>query len=98
MNRLVILNTARALEADARQRIQAARMLRELGGLSAEPAETFYRPNGGLNGNVTGGKTRRLSAAARKKISNAQKARWAKWHAAQPRMPLPHGVSRRKAA
>jgi hypothetical protein len=78
-----MLNLTRAVRQLEKERAQAQRRLEQL-----DTALKAFGGVGGLNqGSVrartTSGKQRPMSAAARKRIAAAQRARWAKWKAAQ---------------
>jgi hypothetical protein len=79
-------NLANVVQELKKERDQAQRTIKQLdaalqalNGLSGLPR----RIGRVARANAPGGKRRTMSAAARKRISAAQRARWAKWKAAQ---------------
>lgn len=74
-------NLARVVQQLRQERDQAQKRIEQLDG--ALKALTGLDAAGRSGGSVTsGGKRRTMSAAARKRIAAAQRARWAKWKAA----------------
>ena len=79
-------NLANVVQQLRKERNQAQRRiaqldeaLKALAGLNAGPGTTGGRGRA----HTSAGKRRTMSAAARKRIAAAQRARWAKWKAAQ---------------
>jgi hypothetical protein len=77
-----MMNLAKAVLQLKNEREQARRKLEQLD--SALSALASLTPTGKTgHAQALGGKRRTMSAAARKRIAAAQRARWAKWKAAR---------------
>lgn len=77
-----MLNLTKAVRQLKQERDQARNKLEQLD----EALKILTGLTGARQGFVRGrGKRRTMSAAARKRIAAAQRARWAKWKAAHPK-------------
>ena len=79
-------NLANVVQQLRRERVQAQKRIEQLDeALKALTGLDEVRRTTGRSGGsqTAGGKRRTMSAAARKRIAAAQRARWAKWKAAR---------------
>jgi hypothetical protein len=75
-----IIATRQKLEALTRQASQLRSRMSERGGRGPAAAASFAEPRAaGASGSERPKKRRQMSAAARKRISDMQKKRWAEW-------------------
>jgi hypothetical protein len=75
-------NLAKVVVQLRQQRAEAQKQVEQLDqALAARSIDGLRSP--GRNSRAVGGKGRTMSAAARRRIAAAQRARWAKWKAAQ---------------
>jgi hypothetical protein len=78
-----MLNLTRAVRQLKKERAQAQRRLEQLDTALEALGGVGGLNRGSVRARTTSGKRRPMSAAARKRIAAAQRARWAKWKAAQ---------------
>src|SRR6201993_2656124 len=79
----LMLNLTRAVRQLKKERAQAQRRLEQLDTALKALGDVGGLNRGSVRARTTSGKRRPMSAAARKRIAAAQRARWAKWKAAR---------------